>query len=199
LRPFLASNGYLILDDTLLTSTAALIVGKETDPARIAGLIYAWVTENFRFELGAVLFGTSREVLRDLNGDCSEAAVLTAALLRASGVPARVAMGFASVGRGVFIGHAWAEARLGEQWVGVDAALRQFPAGVGRVRLVALDGKEDMRIAATNLMIAVLSNLQIQILAAWKDDRAVPLRRYRANASEGAQYFQEILKGMDRR
>jgi hypothetical protein len=48
-------------------------------------------------------------------------------------------------------------------------------------------------------MIAVLSNLDIQILAAWKDGRAVPLRRYQGNASEGARYFREILNGMDGR
>src|SRR5690606_6987368 len=96
LAPYLASNAYLVLEDSLLAATAAHIVGSETDPARITGLIYRWVADRFRFELGSVLFGDSRSTLRDLRGDCSEAALLTAALLRSRGVPARIALGFAS-------------------------------------------------------------------------------------------------------
>ena len=58
-----------------------------------------------------------------------------AALMRARGIPSRVALGFASVGRGVFIGHAWTEAWLdpGRGWVGVDAgyAINPNPAIYG--------------------------------------------------------------------
>jgi len=192
---WLASNAYLVLGDTLLKATADSIAGKETDPERIAAAAYKWVSDRFHFRLGAALFGASPEVLRGLTGDCSEAAVLTAALLRARGVPARVALGFASVGRGVFIGHAWCEARLGGEWVGVDAALREFPAGVERVKLAELDGHEDMRIAATNLMMRVIANLDIQIEGAWKGQRALPLKEYAGNAGEAEKYFDDILKG----
>jgi len=196
LRPYLASNAFLNLEDTALLAAAARIAGPETDPAAIAGKIYDWVTAHFHFELGAVLFGTSSEVLQDLTGDCSEAAILSAALLRARGVPARVALGFASVGRGVFIGHAWAEAFLDGRWVGVDAALRQYPAGVERIKLAVLDGKEDMRVSATNLMMSVLSNLDIEILAAWKDGKPVPLQAYPDNSAEAGKFFDDILKGV---
>lgn len=192
---WLASNSYLVLTDTLLRSTAASIAGAETDPERIAAATYRWVTDRFRFRLGAVLFGASPEILRSLTGDCSEAAVLTAALLRARGVPARIALGFASVGRGVFIGHAWCEALLGGNWVGVDAALREYPAGVERVKLAELDGREDLRIAATNLMMRVIANLDIQIEGAWKGDKPLKLARYEGNAAEAAKYFADILNG----
>ena len=193
---YLAANSFLILSDTLLQSTAATIVGPETDPARTAGAVYAWVRDHLAFRLGAVLFGTSSEVLRSLTGDCSEAAVLTAALLRARGVPARIALGFASVGRGVFIGHAWCEARLGGAWVGVDAALREFPAGVERVKLAELDGEGDLRIAATNLMMRVIANLDVEIMGAWKDGKSLPLKAFKGNAGEADAYFREILKGV---
>jgi transglutaminase-like putative cysteine protease len=213
LKAYLASNKFLILEDTLLIKTAAQIVGAETDPVKVTGKIYAWVSENVSFKLGTVLFGNSQEVLRNLTGDCSEAAILTAALLRVRGIPSRLAFGFASLGRGVFIGHAWTEAYLERnllprdsakassvwgQWVGVDAALRQFPAGVERVKLLELQGEADMRVAATNLMIAVLSNLEIEILAAWKEGQSIPLRRFEGNAKEGMQFFEAILKGVGR-
>lgn len=192
---WLASNSFLVLSDTLLRATAASIAGKETDPERIAAATYRWVTDRFGFRLGAVLFGASPEILRSLTGDCSEAAVLTAALLRARGVPARIALGFASVGRGVFIGHAWCEARLGSAWVGVDAALREYPAGVERVKLAELDGAEDLRIAATNLMMRVIANLDIQVEAAWREGKPLKLRRFEGNAMEAERYFQDILEG----
>lgn len=197
LLPYLASNAYLVLEDSLLRDAARKAAGPSADPVRIAAATRKWVSGGFRFRLGAVLFGTSREVLRDMTGDCSEAAILTAALLRASRVPARVALGFASAGRGVFIGHAWTEAWLGDDlgWVGVDAALGQFPAGVERVKLAHLDGAADMRIAATNLMLAALSNIDIEILEASRKGKPLPLVVHPGAAEEGAEFFAEILRG----
>ena len=197
LRTYLASNAYLVLEDTLLSGTAARIAGTETDPGRVTESVYRWVCDRFRFKLGAVLFGNSRQILRDLTGDCSEAAVLTAALLRARGVPARVALGFASLGRGVFIGHAWCEAWIQGRWVGVDTALREFPVGVERVKLSELDGRADMRIAATNLMIGTIANLEIEIQQAWKNGKPLKLKAFPDNSAEAGKFFEEILKGMD--
>jgi transglutaminase-like putative cysteine protease len=195
LRTYLASNAFLVLEDTLLSQTAARIAGTETDPLRVTDAVYRWVTDRFRFKLGAVLFGTSSGILRDLTGDCSEAAVLTAALLRARGVPSRVALGFASLGRGVFIGHAWSEAWIRDRWVGVDAALREFPAGVERVKLSELDGRADMRIAATNVMMGSIANLEIEILQAWKQGKPLKLKAFPDNSAEAGRFFEEILGG----
>lgn len=200
LAPYLASNGYLILEDSLLHTSAVVAAGPSPDPGAQAASIRKWVTDGFRFQLGAVLFGNSRAVLRDMTGDCSEAAILSAALLRARGIPSRVALGFASVGRGVFIGHAWTEAWLGPDrgWVGVDAALGQYPASVERVKLAALDGRGDMRIAATNLMLAALSNLDIEITKAWKGKKTLPLVAHPGAAEEGERFFSEILGGFEK-
>ncbi len=195
-RIYLASNAYLDLDDSLLTRRAAAIAGAETGPVRVAQAVYAWVSGHFRFRMGSVLFGTSTEIIRDLTGDCSEAAILTAALMRARGVPARVALGFASLGQGVFIGHAWCEAWLGGCWVGVDAALREFPAGIERIKLATLDGRGDMRIAATNLMMRNISNLEIEILGAWEKDRGLPLKEYPDNSAQAERFFKEIMEGI---
>jgi transglutaminase-like putative cysteine protease len=214
--PYLASNAYLDLRDSLLRAAAPRAAGsvsaaaseppmamKRFDPARAAretAAIRAWVTDGFRFELGAVLFGSSREVLRDMTGDCSEAAILTAALLRARRIPSRVALGFASAGQGVFVGHAWTEAWLGPEtgWVGVDAALGQFPAGVERLKLAQLDGRGDMRIAATNVMLTALSNLDIEILESRRAGATLPLVVHPGAAGEGGRFFTDILEGFGR-
>ena len=195
-RVYLASNAFLVLEDSLLAGIAGKIAPGNTDPRRVAQAVYEWVTGSFRFQLGAVLFGTSSQIVRDLTGDCSEAAVLTAALLRSRGIPSRIVLGYASLGKGVFIGHAWCEAWLEGGWVGVDAALREFPAGVERVKLAELDGRSDMRIAAVNLMMRTLSNLDIEIEGAWKNGKRLPLLRFPGNSRDSEKFFQDILDGM---
>ncbi len=66
-------------------------------------------------------------------GDCSEHAVLTAALARLQGMPARVVMGVALVSDkesdGAF-GHAWTEMFEDGKWRVADAALVDLPATV---------------------------------------------------------------------
>jgi hypothetical protein len=196
LAVYRASTDELDLTDKMLRTRAAKL--KEDSPHEVetARRIRGYVSDSFDYRLGATLFGTSREALRDLRGDCSEAAVLTAALLRAAGIPARVVLGFATLNRGVWIGHAWAEAFVGGAWVGVDAALREFPAGAGRVALLRLSGAKDMKTEATNLMLRMLANLDIQILEAWKDGEPLPLAEHPAADSAARAFWDQVLEGM---
>lgn len=72
-------------------------------------------------------------VARRREGDCSEHAVLTTALARMRGMPARVAVGVALLDEGRqygAFGHAWAEIREHGQWIVADAALAGSPATV---------------------------------------------------------------------
>ncbi len=69
---------------------------------------------------------TAGEVARTRQGDCTEHAVLLVAMLRAAGIPSRMASGVAYVqmnGQPLFGYHAWAQAWLDGQWVDLDAAL----------------------------------------------------------------------------
>jgi len=84
-----------------------------------------------RKELGVGL-GSAAEVARTRVGDCTEHAVLLAALLRAHGIPSRVASGliYADQFAGsadIFGYHMWAQAIVpgegGEVWVNFDATL----------------------------------------------------------------------------
>ena len=66
-------------------------------------------------------------------GDCSEHAVLTAALARLQGIPARVVLGVALVSDGKHhgaFGHAWAETLEDGKWRVADAALFEMKAAV---------------------------------------------------------------------
>ena len=74
------------------------------------------------------------DTLASQEGDCTEHAVLLAALARASGIPARVATGLVYADsyagrRDVFIPHAWVQAWVDGRWRGYDAALNGFDSG----------------------------------------------------------------------
>ncbi|MCD6023509.1 MAG: Transglutaminase-like superfamily protein [Fibrobacteria bacterium] len=193
---YLASTPDLDLTDPLLRAKAAALKKGAPHAVETTRRIYGFVATSFQYKLGATLFGTSREALRGLKGDCSEAAVLTAALLRAAGIPSRVTLGFATLDRGVFIGHAWAEAWIGGAWVGVDPALRQFPAGADRVALLRLSGEKRLQPLATNLMMRTLANLEIEITEAWIGEEKLELRTQSGADKEVRAFLDEVLKGM---
>ncbi len=83
-------------------------------------------------------------VAKNRRGDCSEHAVLTAALARLQGIPARVVIGVVLVSdenqHGAF-GHAWAEVREGGKWKVADAAL--FDMKRATIRYIPIGLLED--------------------------------------------------------
>lgn len=79
-------------------------------------------------------YASASEIVKNREGDCTEHAVLLAALMRASGIPARVATGIAYAPayagqRDVFVPHAWVHAWVDDAWRGYDAALARYDAG----------------------------------------------------------------------
>jgi hypothetical protein len=73
------------------------------------------------------------EALRTRSGDCTEYAVLLAALARAKNIPARLAYGLVYADRfsgkkDVFSPHAWVQAWTGTRWESYDAGIGEFDA-----------------------------------------------------------------------
>ena len=82
----------------------------------------------------SVGYASALEVAKNPEGDCTEHAVLLAALGRARGIPTRVVDGLVYVDRyagqeHVFVPHAWAQAYVDGSWHSFDAALHGFDAG----------------------------------------------------------------------
>lgn len=82
----------------------------------------------------SVGYASALEVAKNPEGDCTEHAVLLAALGRAAGIPTRVVDGLVYTdayagGEHVFVPHAWAQAWVDGHWRSFDAALRGFDAG----------------------------------------------------------------------
>ncbi|MBD3392079.1 MAG: hypothetical protein GF418_08380 [Chitinivibrionales bacterium] len=113
-----------------------------SDICDITGALTDYMFTNIE-KRAVATFSSALETLNAGFGDCGEHAVLLAALLRASGIPARVVYGLVFVGpqRG-YMYHAWVQAR-GEKWVGADPALGVFPAWRGYVPLIIDDTGEN--------------------------------------------------------
>ena len=122
---------------------ARAAVGKVTDAAEAARRIESFVGRHINNKNLSVGYATALEVAKSKQGDCSEHAVLAAAMCRAVGIPAQVVTGLAHVKRlgdrsDVFVPHAWFRVYLGGKWIDYDAALRAYDAG--HIALAAGDG-----------------------------------------------------------
>ena len=92
-KEFLEPNTYLQSDDARVRACADEAVGSETDPWKAACLMESWVHTNLKEKNFSTLLASAAEVARDLQGDCTEHAVLVAAMARAKKIPSRVAVG----------------------------------------------------------------------------------------------------------
>ncbi len=89
----------------------------------------------------AIGFVTASVVFDRREGDCTEHAVLAAALLRCNAIPARLASGFAVVrvdNAVAAIGHMWTE-RFDDGWRVTDAALTVAGDNVVRLRVETME------------------------------------------------------------
>jgi hypothetical protein len=122
-------------------------VGGTKDAAEAARKIESFVAGYVENRSLSVGYASAAEVAASRQGDCSEFAVLTAALCRAVGIPAQVVTGVAYVdnfeGFRGFGGHAWVQAYIGGKWIGLDAAFKSSGRGgydAGHIALAAGNG-----------------------------------------------------------
>ncbi len=123
--------------DARVKELARRAAGEEREPWAKARRIERWVKQNMRVDNAAPL-GPASEAARQLRGDCRHYSLLTAALCRAEGIPARTAVGLLYVekGRRPMMGfHMWTEVWIGGQWLGLDATLGQGGISAGHLKI----------------------------------------------------------------
>lgn len=152
---FLEATPFVQSDDDRIERLAGEIVGQEKDAAAAARRLMEWVYENLE-KRPTVSLPNALDVLDDRAGDCNEHAALMAALARAAGLPARIAVGVVYTGEGFFY-HAWNEVWLGD-WISLDPVMAQLPADVTHIKFVDGGLEEQMRMAR------VIGRLSMEIL-----------------------------------
>ncbi|MGD9367205.1 MAG: transglutaminase-like domain-containing protein [Desulfobacteraceae bacterium] len=124
--PYLGVTFYIQSDHPKIRKTAALIKGDETNALRLFRKIAMWVFNNIKDKNYKTALATAVETLERRQGDCTEHSVLTVALARAIGIPARIATGLYYTGES-FTYHMWVEALVAEDlWVAVDPSMGQI-------------------------------------------------------------------------
>jgi len=112
------------------------------DPWVLARSVAAWVDSRITHKNMEQGYASALDVYRTRTGDCTEHSLLTTAVLRAAGIPARPVVGLAySEHDHAFVGHMWVEAYVGE-WRTLDALnLNLDPI---RIRVYAPESNEGL-------------------------------------------------------
>jgi len=133
--PFLQPTTQVQSDDPRLVEAAREIVGDETDSWGAAQKLCAWVKRSMHSVSSEPRPITALEVLETMRGDCTEHAILLAALGRAVGLPTKLVTGLAYVG-GEFGYHAWTEVYVG-RWVEMDPSWGEMTVDAGHLQVFA--------------------------------------------------------------
>jgi len=135
-RECLEPNLQIECDHPGIVALAAQAVGDEKDAWKAACKLERFAYEYISNKGMSSLLETAVKVMETKAGDCTEHGVFLAAICRAAGIPARVAVGFLYF-HGIWGGHMWSEVSLGGKWYALDATLGRGGVDAGHVRLAA--------------------------------------------------------------
>jgi len=127
---------FLQSDDPQIVKYAEEAVKSEKNPWNKATLMERYVYQNLKKKNFSTALASASEVAKNLEGDCTEHAVLLAAMLRAQKLPSRVVVGLVYIpSRSSFGGHMWTEVFLDNRWIPLDATLGKGGIGAGHIKL----------------------------------------------------------------
>jgi hypothetical protein len=164
---YATANSVLQIDDPQIRKMATEAKGNAKTPAELAVALERYVhgaVSEKNFSHG---FATAAEVAESRAGDCTEHAVLLAALARVVGLPSRVAIGLVYVDRaGAFGYHMWTEVFLDGRWIPLDAI--QGGGGTSAAYLKLNDSSlEGASAYSSFLSVAqVLGQLKVSVVSA---------------------------------
>lgn len=163
----LAANNLIQSDDPKVVELAAKIAPDEKDSWKLACALEKHVDEAIRLKNFSQAFATAAEVARSLEGDCTEHAVLLAALCRARKIPARVAFGvvYYPPQKG-FAYHMWNEVWIKDRWVPMDATLGLSGIGGDHIKLADSNLAGASAYSAMLPVIQVFGRLELEVIEA---------------------------------
>ncbi len=131
---YLLPSQYLECDLPVIKFLVGKSGGRSGETVDVAARMEKYVRNYVVDKNFSTAMATAAEVAKSKSGDCTEHAVLLAAMLRAANVPSRVAIGFVySPQHQAFVGHMWTEAWLSGMWVPLDATLGKGGTGCGHI------------------------------------------------------------------
>jgi transglutaminase-like putative cysteine protease len=153
-------------DEPAVVDLAREVLPGETDAWTLACALERQVKQKVRLKNYSTAMASAAAVAKSLEGDCTEHAMLLAALCRARKIPARVALGLVYYAPGrAFAYHMWTEVWIGDRWIPLDATL-----GLGGI------GAAHLKIASTSMsgaqahgdllpILSALGQLRLEVVA----------------------------------
>lgn len=130
---YLGHNEITQSDSPRVQALAREIIGEERDAWAAAQKLLSWVYGNIGKVASEPRPISAVEVLAQGKGDCTEHAVLLAALAKAVGIPPRIVTGLVYT-NGCYGYHEWNELYVGE-WVAMDPSWGKCVLGAGHIQL----------------------------------------------------------------
>ncbi len=162
-KEFLGSSFFINWDNPLVKGHAMKAVAglaanaSDWDKAKA---VEQWVKQNMQAIEFSQAMATADNVAKTLSGDCTEYAMLGAAMCRAANVPSRTVLGLVYApgpdGKPFLAYHMWFEAYAGGQWVPLDATLGQGGIGPGHVKIADHSWHEERTFAPLLPVLRVL-------------------------------------------
>lgn len=163
----LQPNSLIQSDDERVMRLARDVVANSTNAWTIARELERHVNSKLKDVNFSQAFATAAEVAETLEGDCTEHAVLLAALCRARNIPARVAIGLVyfrgKSGEG-FGYHMWTEVWITDRWVPLDATLGRGGIGAAHLKIAHSSLKGADAYSAFLPVIPVIGRLELEIV-----------------------------------
>jgi hypothetical protein len=124
-------NAWVQSDAPAIRELATQAVGDAGDDLQKMRRLRSFVSDYITQHGLDVGYASALEVVQTREGDCTEYAVLLAALARAEQIPTRVVTGLVYADRyagssRVFVPHAWVQSWVNGRWQSFDAALKRF-------------------------------------------------------------------------
>jgi tetratricopeptide (TPR) repeat protein len=182
-RNFLKTTPYLQVSDPQLSEATLRAVDKEKRAYYAARKLQQWVHQNIAYKDLTLGFASAQETLQRKQGDCTEHAVLLAAMLRALGIPSQVAMGLiylpdSDSQSGKFGFHMWTEAYIGTSekgdWIPLDATNPEPLPDATHIKLAdsPLSAPGDL-IHLTNRVARIMGKVQLDVVKAQSPNQSL--------------------------
>ncbi len=162
----LAPNSFVQSDHPRVKQLANQAAPGIEDLPTLALSLETFVHERMRArKTMAVTFASAADVAETLSGDCSEHAVLLAALCRARGLPARLAIGlvYSPADQG-FAFHMWNEVHVLGRWYPLDATLGQGRTSATHIKLADTNLAGSAPLAALLPLAQLLGDVKLEVL-----------------------------------
>jgi len=162
LLPYLSPSIYVQSDDPDIIRKAQEIAGGEENTWKAAKKICEWVNKNIKDKNYRVGFGTAKQTLKDLQGDCSEHTVLFVGLARSLGIPSRICTGIV-YHRDAFYYHFWPEVYAG-RWISMEPTLGQIQADATHIKFASSMVETESALELGEGVLRTINRLQIERL-----------------------------------